>query len=176
MNSCIRGGIIKSTMLIGALLMMVSFRFENEDKETIKALFIYNFTKHVEWPKGKINGRFIIGVYGASPVQEKLATILRDRKIKDYPVEIRYIKSVKEVIDCDVLFIPNKESFRLKELNTESDHYGVLVITEQQAANQGACINIVEIDNKMNFEIDDLSIKKEGLKISKQLFELAIAR
>jgi hypothetical protein len=163
-------------VVLAAVMMLFSFRLDgDEDEPTLKALFIYNFTKHIEWPKGKISGKFTIGVLGSTPVFDRLNVILKDRKIKDLPVEIKKISSNSEVEMCDILFISRTENDRLKDINEKADCYGVLIVTEEKdMARKGACINIIEKDERMKFEINDAAIKKEGLKISSQLYELAV--
>lgn len=170
---------VKINKLLIALLavsMLFAFRLENnEDEPTVKALFIYNFTKHVEWPKGKINGKFIIGVFGNSPVFDKLTVILKDRRIKDKEVEVKRINSSDQVEACDLVFIAKSDNDKLKEINEKADCYGVLIITEERdMAKKGSCINIIRQDERLKFEINDNAIKKEGLKISSQLYELAV--
>jgi hypothetical protein len=99
--------------------MLFSFKLENnEDETTVKALFIYNFTKHIEWPKGKINGKFMIGILGNSPVYDKLIGILKDRKIKDLPVEIKKVAGNEQVEACDILFIAKTEKLKATALRT----------------------------------------------------------
>lgn len=156
--------------------MLFSFSLENnEDENTVKALFIYNFTKHIEWPKGKINGKFMIGVMGNSPVFDKLNTILKDRRIKDLPVEIKKVTGNEQVETCDILFISRSENERFKDINEKADCYGVLIITEDKdMAKKGSCINIIRQDERMKFEINDSAVKREGLKISSQLLELGV--
>ncbi|MEP7264628.1 MAG: YfiR family protein [Bacteroidota bacterium] len=159
-----------------AVVMLFSFRLaDNEDEPTIKALFIYNFTKHIEWPKGKINGKFVIGVVGNSPVFDKLIVILKERRIKDYPVEIRKTSSIDKLDSFDILFVSKGEGDRIREIDNNSDSYGVLIVTEERdMAKKGACINIIRQDERMKFEINESEIRKEGLKISTQLYELAV--
>lgn len=159
-----------------AMVMLFSFRLaNNEDEPTMKALFIYNFTKHIEWPKGKINGKFVIGVLGNSPVFDKLNVIMKERKVKDYPVEIRKISSIDKIESFDILFVSKGESDHIREIDSNADSYGVLIVTEERdMAKKGACINIIRQDERMKFEINDTEIKKEGLKISTQLYELAV--
>lgn len=157
--------------------MLFSFKLaNNEDENTIKALFIYNFTKHVEWPKGKIGDKFIIGVIGNSPVHDKLNQILKDRKVKDLPVEVRRISGTVKIEACDVIFVTKGETSKLKEVSEISDCFGILVITEEKSmAKTGSCINFRQQDDRMKFELNDAEIKKAGLKISTQLYELATA-
>ena len=162
-------------VLIAATLLF-SFKLENmEDETTVKALFIYNFTKHIEWPKGKINGKFMIGIMGNSPVYDKLVGILKDRKIKDLPVEIKKVVGNDQVESCDILFIAKSDNERFKDINEKADCYGVLIITEEKdMAKKGSCINIIRHEERMKFEINDSAVRREGLKVSSQLYELAV--
>ncbi len=160
-----------------AIAMLFSFKLaNNEDENTLKALFIYNFTKHVEWPKGKIGDKFVIGVIGSSPVYEKLNQILKDRKVKDLTVEVRRISTTVNVEACNVIFVTNGETTKLKAVSEISDFFGILVITEEKnITKSGSSINFKQQDDRMKFELNDSEIKKAGLKISTQLYELATA-
>ena len=160
-----------------ALLLPASFRLdENQDENMIKALFVYNFTKQIEWPQGKITDHFVIGVVGKSLVYERLYDILKNRKIKNLPVEIRRFSSTNKIKEFDMLYITNGEKEYLKMYGDLNDPYGVLIITEEKGNTiQNFCINIIEKDERMKFELNESSLKKYGFKISNQLYELAAA-
>lgn len=151
------------------------FYDNNSDEPTVKALFIYNFTKHIEWPKGKINKQFVIGVIGNTPVYDKLKIVLKDRVIKDHPVEIRKISQTDDALECDLIFIANTESAKATDILSKSDLFGTLIVTEDKVLTlRSACINIIEKEQRIKFELNDDTLKKTGLKISNQLYELAI--
>ena len=86
----------------------------------IKAVFLYNFTKYIEWPEGKREGNFVIGVLGQSPVFSELANSAH--KNNEKPSAVRYldIKScndVNSIAECHMLYIPNGSSEMLKRMN-----------------------------------------------------------
>lgn len=163
-------------VLTGAgLLMLSAHKPENEpDEHLIKALFVYNFTKHVEWPQGKNNGIFTIGVVGNSPVYDRLNVFLKDRKIKDQSVELIKIQNKEQIELCDILYITRGENNYLAEMDAKYNSKGVLVVTEDVTMRQkSSCINIIQKDDRLKFELNDRALRKEGLKISQQLYELA---
>ena len=102
----------RNSLLFAALfaaLMCASFKLDdNQDEQTIKALFIYNFTKHIEWPKDKSVDHFVIGVIGNTPVYDKLSEIVKDRKIKNRTAEIRRYNKTDKIM-CH-FFIGNFEN------------------------------------------------------------------
>ena len=60
----------KSTFLI--LVLVAACLTAKAQDEKFKALFMYNFTKYIEWPQSKQTGDFVIGVVGGSPIIDEL--------------------------------------------------------------------------------------------------------
>ncbi len=178
MSTCFGGfkRLLKTTVCFLLLFLCASFQGKNEISEsTIKALFIYNFTKYVEWPVEKDHGHIIIGFYGHSPIIDELKKVCVNKKIKDREVEIRQANDVYEAENCDIFFIPRGESGDFTYLNEQLQGKAVLIVTEEKGFGQkGAAINIIEKDDKIRFELNEASIKRAGLKISSQLIALAI--
>jgi hypothetical protein len=168
--------LFKITACFAMLFLLSSFQIKNEISEpTIKALFIYNFTKYVEWPVEKDHHNIIIGFYGPSAVVDELKKICLNKKVKDRTIEIRQANDVSEAEKCDIFFIPQNQNDVFKYLNEQLNGKGVLIVTEEKGmAQKGASINIIELDNKVRFELNENAIKKSGLKISSQLLALAI--
>ena len=169
-----------STRLIVGLLTVVQlttfFGFSDDQNEyTVKALFIYNFTKYVEWPEQNISPQFKIGVLGESPIVEKLTLILKGKKIYNRTIEVNEIKNIDEAADCQIIFISKNASDKLKPYLDRFSQNEILIVTEDRnMAEKGAGINIIEKDQRMKFEMNDTAIKKAGLKVANQLYELAI--
>ena len=158
-----------------AALMCASFKLDdNQDEQTIKALFIYNFTKHIEWPKDKSVDHFVIGVIGNTPVYDKLSEIVKDRKIKNRTAEIRRYNKTDKIESCNLLFIAKNENINLTSILESNNTYGVLIVTEDRSLiNKGYSINILERNDRMQFELNEPVLKKAGFKVSNQLYELA---
>jgi len=54
------------------------------NESTLKALFVYNFTKHIDWNSiNTSNNKFNIVITGKSEVTKSLISILKNRKIQD---------------------------------------------------------------------------------------------
>src|SRR5258706_14990537 len=78
----------------------------------LKALFIFNFIKYVDWPQMSETGTFKIVVLGQSDIIESLKKISEQKKINNQKIEITESDDPEE-INAQVLFIPRDMSDRL---------------------------------------------------------------
>lgn len=146
------------------------------DEYTLKALFVYNFTKHIDWPPSSpFSNRFLICIAGKSDIKEKLQATLKGRKILDKPVEVKEISRPEEADAAQIIYISKG---RLETVQSYIDAFRnkpVLIITEDRNMIQkGSCINLIQIDGKLRFELSEVHLRNKGLRVSNQLTELAI--
>jgi hypothetical protein len=145
------------------------------NESTLKALFVYNFTKHIDWSSiNTPNNKFVIVVIGKTDVTNSLISILKNRKIQEKSIEIIESNSFEDINRAQILFVTKglakKLDFNIEKLAGK----GILIITdENKIISQLSCINIIETQGKLSFEINETNIRKSGIKISSQLRELA---
>lgn len=141
----------------------------------IKAGFIYNFTKFVEWPADRFddaNSPIVIAVLGDNPFGDTLATAVKDRLVNNRPIQVRLIKSADEIYDAHIVYVTSGEEARL--LSMPAALHGVLTVGESaEFANVGGIIRFTLVDEKVRFEINQHSGEQAGLKLSAQLLKLA---
>jgi hypothetical protein len=156
---------------------VIAIQGNEQDETTLKALFIYNFTKHIEWPDPKSSAdKFSIVVYGQSDITEKLTALLKNRKIQDKAIEIIESTNKEALAKASIIFIPQGKIGNAIELENSIEKRGILYISEEiKMPIKGSCINLTIKNNKMKFELNEILLKKEGLKVSNQLIELSIA-
>ncbi len=162
---------------ICAMLLMCFFSFQSEkiNEQTAKALFVYNFTKYIEWPVEKREAKFIIGIYGHSDILSELMNFTYGKMVDNKPIEVQLIKSEEHISSCNILYVPQSYSTEVKEIAEKTKNKGVLIITEKNGdCTKGSSINIIKKNNKLAFELSENSIKQSGLKVSEQLLNLAI--
>lgn len=74
----------------------------------IKAAYIYQFGRYVEWPESAFSGPqspFVIGVMNDDPIAANLDQIARVKEIQDRPIQIRKFSSPSEIQPCHVLYL-----------------------------------------------------------------------
>ena len=146
-------------------------------KEKYQSLFIYNFTKHIEWPKSYNVGEFVIGVIGSSDIIESLNSMASRKKriVTGQIIEVKKFNTIAEIGKCNILFVSKDVSWQLSQIDNATASKPILIVTDSPGlAAQGSIINFVEKDGKIKFELNEEGASSRGLAISSSLANLAI--
>lgn len=131
------------------------------------AVYIYNFIRYTEFPEKKT--AISIGVFGNSPVENELKTLLTQKKT-GYTVKHIALQDIKSV---DVIVVAESASKNLKEIQKGTDKLPILIITEKPDLNySGACISLYmdEEDNyKTKFQVSPFNLRSRKLTVSQQI-------
>jgi len=160
----------------------------------VKAAFLYNFIKFVDWPKEKTtdgNEPIIVGIIGKDPFGELFEPI-EDKPVKGRKVVVKRFKGLKELeesrekneserhkqIDiirkCHLLFICRSEKTKFKEtINLVKDHSVLTVADTRGFLKSGGIINFIMEGKKVRFEISVAAAKQAKLGVRSQLLRLA---
>ncbi len=141
----------------------------------VKAAFLYNFTKFIEWPPeshGAAPGPFVIGVIGRDSFVTNLRNVVRDRKVNGRSVEVRVLDDVADVATVQIVFVSGSAE---AEVGAACRQYGVLAVGEsKEFLEQGGAIAFVFQEAKLRFAINIKAARHAGLKVSAQLQKLAM--
>lgn len=158
-----------------ALLFMISIQTQAQDYK-YHSVFVYNFTKYVQWPASAQTGDFVIGVLGNSEIISELEKISVNKTVGNQKIVVKKVSSVAEAGTCHILFIPQNSSRQFEAAQEALKNKSVLVITERDGlGKKGSGINFVTQDGKMRFELNQTATQSAGLKVSSQLSSMAIA-
>ncbi len=152
--------------------LLLSFSNPQLNSISLKSLFIYNFTRHIDWPENG-NAQIIIGVVNEPELVERLQQILKNKKYKEKTYEVISVQSLEEAQKCQLVFIPGRQGYHLKPFIKGLEGRNVLIVTEgADMAAKGAAISIIENNGKLTFEVNEHAIYKSGLNVSKELIRL----
>jgi hypothetical protein len=161
-----------STVFMTAI---VSIAFGQAEK--VQAMFVYNFTKYVEWPASTKSGSFVIGIYGNSAIYEELIKVAESKTAGSQPIVVKKIGNANEINDQHMLFIASNKSRELGDIISKIGTKPMLIITESSGLiEKGSAINFVVVDNKQRFELKRENLTDKGLKISSELEKFAIMK
>jgi len=162
-------------LYLGLILLTLPIRGQTVIPKA-QAMFIYNFSRLIEWPVAYKTGPFIIGVLGNSSVADELETYTLGKKVGIQEIQVKKYKTVQEIALCHILFIPFARTKQLGEIQEALKGKNTLLITEKGGAlTEGSAINFVLLADKIKFEIQTDNISKYGLKYSTKLQEMAKA-
>ncbi len=143
----------------------------------VKAAFLYNFAKFVEWPAeafADASAAIHLCVVGEDPFGESLEQIVRGKAIQGRPLAIMRLKSDQDPRTCQILFISSSEKQRFGQILARLRESSVLTVGEtQHFAQLGGIINFVLEESKVRFEINANAAERARLKISAKLLSLA---
>ena len=152
--------------------------FVQESEYQIKALFLEQFTRFIEWPSSPqvtdTSEQFIIAVIGENPFGSILEQTYTNRKIKEKKVEIRYLASPDEINDIHILFIAASSEKKLSEILKRTKNKPILLVGDTKGyAQKNVHINFYLAGENIKFEINEKAVHESGLVMSYILLNLA---
>ena len=192
--------ILNILIILFILQPAASLLAQNQDDSSqnreykIKAAFLYNFIKFVDWPREKTvadDESIIIGIIGKNPFGDAFEPI-KNKKVKGSNTEIRYFQgfkelkkieednksgyenTVKELRNCYLLFICYSEKDNLVDILNLVKNHNVLTVGEIPGMLKvNGIINFLLEENKVRFEINLNAARESKLVIRSQLLRLA---
>ncbi|QQS55390.1 MAG: YfiR family protein [Candidatus Competibacteraceae bacterium] len=167
--------VLATVLLAGALLGSATWasRF---DEYAVKAAYLYNFAKFVEWPPevfSATDSPLVICIAGDNPFGTALEA-LRDKVVEGRPVEVRHIPTATGLDRCNVVFIGRAEQRRLKTVLAELARLPILTVSDIGGfAQAGGMIGLFETEQRIRFNINIMAARQANLKLSSQLLKLA---
>lgn len=135
----------------------------------VKAAYLYNFLKYIEWPDGT-PAPFTICVAGRNPFGEVLADTVRGERVAGREVVTKAVAD--SGAGCHIVFVP-RGTAAAPYIRTAR---GALIVGEHpDFLTQGGAIAFVQDGGNVRFQIDDEAAVRAGLRISSRLLRLSRA-
>lgn len=144
-------------------------------ERNIKATFLYNFTKLVNWPTNTFTNTsapIIIGVLGKDPFGAALNEVVKGKTVNDRPVLAVRFKSVDEIKNCHVLYISESERRRLEKTIQALRSRPILTVGDLPGFETQGMITLVKTNETINLHINLEAVTKSGLSLSSRLLRL----
>jgi len=163
-----------------SIILLVSHMGAAQGLESkIRAVFIYNFTRHINWPESAGNGNFVIGVVSDEALATELEKMTSNIKLNNTrSVVVKRIASnaaIGPYQNYHILYFSNKDAGTIKALSDASVKIPVLLISEGAGmARKGSAMSFYkDPQDKIKFELNKQSLEARNLKASVDLVRLA---
>ena len=147
------------------------------DEDQVKAAFLLNFGRFVEWPATAFADQtepFRICISGATDVANALGVLTIGQKLHGRDIAVHLIDHHQPVKQCHILFIGNVTAKERKNLLAETKGTSTFTVAdEKDFILNGGMLGLVNTDNRISFEINQQLAEDAGLKISSRLLSLA---
>ncbi|UCH13672.1 MAG: YfiR family protein [Bacteroidales bacterium] len=156
------------------LLLIFQINYVKAQEEKYISLFLYNFTKHFDWPDEYKSGDFIIDIIGHESVFIKLKELTATKKVGSQNIVIRNYSDITVIGKCHILFVGHWQSRFMPQIIEKVGNRATLVVTEKEGLiNQGSAINFIIKDGIIKFEFKKSNAIKYGLKYDPRIIEMA---
>jgi hypothetical protein len=151
--------------------------FATSPEYQVKAAFLLNFVKFIEWPSTAFadeKSPLVIGVAGDDPFGAALDA-LEGQIVKNRTVQVKRLSNTDGIRKCHLLYIGTSEEGRIRDIVSAIGEAPVLTVSDslERFAQHGVSINFILSDNKIRFEINVAVAKKAGLSMGTQLLQVA---
>jgi YfiR/HmsC-like len=175
-----RRSIIKRVLVLATLLFGVRADAQTPMSESqVKAMFIYNFLKFVEWPVDASAGTkdpFVVLIIGEGVTADATERFLESKTIGDRPVVVRHVRWDESLAGVRAAFILERDARKLHHVLDAAAAAGVLTIGEGESfATHGGVIALLVEDRKVRFDVDTTAAQSAGLRVSSKLLALTRA-
>jgi hypothetical protein len=170
--SCI---VIFIVFTAGSILCNAPARSLEGTEYQIKAAMMINFFQFVDWPEESDQSMELLtlGIIGADKFNGVLDSV-EGRIVNGKRLKLRRFNSTRELNQCQILFVPESESYRADEILKSLNGAPVLTIGEtERFTRMGGIIRFYIEENHVRFEINKTAANRSKLKISAKLMEIA---
>ncbi len=163
-------------LLLGTALQLYA-QAPSFDEYQVKAAFLYNFAKFVEWPPGTFaNPTDPIGIciVGQNPFGSTLENMVKGKKIGDRAFAVRRLTDTQQVKGCQILFIGAGEWKRARALLDALKGASVLTVGETDDFTSLGGVVAFQLEGpRVRIQIALESAERARLRISSKLLSLA---
>ena len=185
-NSCLRArergrryaGI--AALLLAAHFPLVDhavYAGQSPTEYQVKAAYLFNFLKFVEWPDDPAadpHGKWEIGFVGDSPVRDELTRLVEGKNVLGRDLQVKKFQAAENPRGCNILFISESEKKRLPTLLAALRGSNVLTVADMDNfIGAGGMVQFVVDDARVRVVIDVGATGRARLKVSSKLLALA---
>ncbi|MDN5211085.1 YfiR family protein [Fulvivirgaceae bacterium BMA12] len=161
---------LKSLMITAVILVFLNTKIQGQNVGEYQALYIYNFTKYIQWPNA--NQELVIGVLGSGTVDKALQKMVDSKGSNK--LKLIKLTSNDNLSDCNIIFLAKNQDKNLELVLEKTKGKSVLIISESEGlAQKGAGISFFLEGNKLKFTINKAAVEERQMKISSNLLVLA---
>jgi YfiR/HmsC-like len=174
---CGRGGLLMISVLLLSGGLQLSAETTASPEYQIKAVFLFNFARFVDWPAKAFptpETPMVIGVLGEDPFGGYLDETVRGEKVNGRSLVVQRYRRVNDIKICHVLFISRSETDHLQQILASLNGRSILTVGDADGfASRGGMIQLTKERNKVRMHISLDAAKAADLTISSKLLRVA---
>lgn len=146
----------------------------------LKAVFLYNFCRFIEWPDSAFpsrSGPLVIGVVGADPFGQMLEEAIAGETYHGRPIQIAHFSSPRQIRPCHLLFVSEANAGQLDQILAAVAGMNVVTVGETETfLDRGGMIALIAEQNRVRLRINSTALRTKRLNVSSKLLQVADIR
>ncbi len=159
--------------ILAILLLFGSPAFAQLQNEyAVRAAFVLNLTKYVEWPQASI--ALTVCSIGEGPIGETLKQMLAGKTNESRPIQVLLSPSDEALERCDIIYIAQSSSKKIRAALDRVGNRSILTVGDTDSfTREGGMIGLVRVGEQMQIRINLDATQAAGLKVSSRLLKLS---
>jgi hypothetical protein len=145
----------------------------------VKAAYLFNFIRFVEWPDATpadTQSKWVIGVVGNSPISDELSKLVESKSILGRELQVKTFQATDNLRACNILFISESEKRHLPSILAGLRGSSVMTVADMEHfIDAGGMVQFVVEDARVRISIDVGATGRARLKVSSKLLAMARA-
>lgn len=164
-----------------ALIVFIfsSIAFSQANEYSFKALFLEAAIRFITWPSTSNQSTedvgisfFTIGVFSNDKMKPHLIKIFSGKSVKNKMVAFRTIDSLANILECDMLFIPESEKNNIAGIIAKCNERPTLTVSDYSDFISSGLMLLLSIkSSKISCTINESQLLKDNFKISHHLLQ-----
>jgi hypothetical protein len=173
-RGCLFRHILWLLLIMGSLTEVG--RAQVADEYEVKAAFLYNFTKFVEWPAAAApSTTFVICILGDDPFESVIDRLTVGKTVNGRALQVRRLKEPDDARQqCQIVFVGASDKSRATKLIETTRGTPVLTVGESRDfVRMGGLFFLSTETGRVSVVISGTATQAAGLKVSAKLMTLA---
>ncbi len=140
----------------------------------VKAAFVLNFVRYVEWPPERRTPPLRICVLQPDPFGKRLEAVVSGEQWQGAPITVRSVPDVRSGVECHLLYIPAAAGAQFSKSVSAVSGLPILTVGEhEQFLEQGGMVRLFVEEKRVRFSVNQRGAESVGLLVSSRLLRLA---
>jgi len=127
---------------------------EKDSNAIVKASYLYNFGKYIDWPEEKKSGNFIISVMGGDNLYQELVKNYNSKQIGLQQIEIRKLSKTLKISDCHIIYVGEECKDIIPQITEKFKNTPTLIVSDGKTTlSNGSAVAFVWNDNNWLFDL-----------------------
>jgi hypothetical protein len=165
----------KGLLTIALVLSGVKFGYSQINSiAQAQTIYIYNFSRMIQWPASSQAGDFIIGVVGDNELYNYLVSYMKSKMVGSQPITVKKFENAESISKCHIMFVGDGKVAHFNAVLKKLQDSHSLIITEKKGMiESGSAIDFFLDEDKLKFVMNSGNAEKYNLTVSKSLVDMA---